>query len=119
MTCHFSPIVKKPWGYYRDLHRNPNAVYKEIVIFPGESISLQYHNQRSEFWYIMNGVGLMTIGDDDVYLSEGDNMFIGKTIPHRIKNIGEGRLVIRELQCGVCSEDDIVRLDDKYGRVDK
>ena len=108
----------RPWGYYEDISRMDDTVYKEIVVNPGARLSLQYHNERNEFWYIAEGVGIVTIGDDDINVSKGDHVFIGKTIPHRVKNIGEGLLRIREMQCGICREDDIVRIEDDYGRVD-
>ena len=108
--------VIKPWGYYRDIDRTTETVFKEIVVLSGKQLSLQYHNERDEFWYIADGVGIVTVGDDAINVSKGDHVFIGKTIPHRVKNIGVGLLRIREMQCGNCREDDIVRIEDDYGR---
>jgi mannose-6-phosphate isomerase len=111
-----TPTVEKPWGSYRDISRDDRTVFKELRVNPGASLSYQYHNTRSEFWYIMEGACIVTLDGEDINLSTNDHIFIGRQAKHRVKNIGEGPLVIREMQCGLCSEDDIVRLRDEYGR---
>lgn len=109
-------IVTKPWGSYSDLYRDDRTVFKELRVNPGASLSYQYHNTRSEFWYVMEGACIVTLDGEDINLSTNDHIFIGRQARHRVKNIGEGPLVIREMQCGLCSEIDIIRLRDEYGR---
>jgi len=110
-------IHTKPWGCYSDLYRDDRTVFKELRVNPGASLSYQYHNTRSEFWYIMQGACIVTLDGEDINLSTNDHIFIGRQARHRVKNIGEEVLVIREMQCGLCDENDIVRLEDNYGRV--
>lgn len=111
-----SNFTPKPWGCYFDIFRDERTVFKELRVKPGASLSYQYHNTRSEFWYIMEGVAMVTLDGEDINLGVNESIFIGRQAKHRVKNIGEGPLVIREMQCGICSEDDIVRLEDNYGR---
>jgi len=119
MTCDYKQKVTKPWGCYIDISRDDNTVFKELRVLPGASLSYQYHNTRSEFWYIVGGMGILTLDDEDMNLGTGDHVFIGRQCHHRIKNIGDTMLVIREMQCGLCNEEDIVRLSDEYGRVNE
>lgn len=116
MTCDFTKRTQKPWGCYVDIFRDDNTVFKELRVLPGASLSYQYHNTRSEFWYVLGGSCIVTLDDEDMNLSTGDHIFIGRQSRHRVKNIGDTVLVIREMQCGLCNEDDIVRLSDEYGR---
>ena len=109
-------LVKKPWGHYVDIHRSKDVVFKQIVVNSGEELSLQSHSLRDEFWFISSGVGVLTVGSQDLHVRMGENYFIGRKIKHRIKNDGPKQLVIFETQVGVCDEEDIVRYDDKYGR---
>ena len=106
----------KPWGYYVDFHRSKEVVSKKIVIEPGQSISYQYHDKRSEFWYIESGTGEFCINAKACTVHAGFNFIINPKDKHRIKNIGTEDLVIYEMQFGYCSEDDIVRIEDQYGR---
>ena len=109
-------LVKKPWGTYLDVYRSKDVVFKKIIVNAGEELSLQSHDLRDEFWFISSGVGVLTVGSQDLHVRMGENYFIGRKIKHRIKNDGPKQLVIFETQVGVCDEEDIVRYDDKYGR---
>jgi mannose-1-phosphate guanylyltransferase len=120
-------IVNKPWGYYVDIHRLNDIVFKSIVIHPGHAISYQVHNKRSEFWYIAKGRGMLKtssfqneeattnfmVGD----IAEGDYILIKAGNAHQIKNVDPNiELVIYEMQFGECDESDIIRLEDPYNR---
>jgi len=108
--------VKKPWGEYNDLYRSKEVVLKIITIDPHEEISYQYHNQRSELWFVKSGMGVLTHNDRKRLVSAGDHFTIGQGSKHKIENKGDVPVEIFEMQCGICLEDDIVRLDDKYER---
>lgn len=109
-------IVQKPWGLYKDLFRSQKLVFKQIRIDINGQLSLQQHKKRAEIWHIHEGLGVMTINDDHFTVQNGDTLNIDIMDIHRIKNIGNGPLIIYEVQLGDCDENDIVRLDDVYGR---
>ena len=109
--------VKKPWGEYIDYLRNDRVVFKKITIRSGEEISYQIHHKRSEFWYVVEGTGIMRWNNlDNWKVRPGFTIEIRKNDAHQIINTGDVDLVIYEMQFGQCSEDDIVRLEDKYDR---
>lgn len=83
---------------------------------PGESISLQYHNSRSEFWVILKGNGFVTVGDTRTKAHEGDRFHIDAEENHRAEG-GSEPLVFLEISTGHFDENDIVRVEDKYGRI--
>lgn len=109
--------VEKPWGYYEDIFRTPEVVFKKIVVNPGEAISLQRHYKRTEFWHIVQGTGKFRLGKMNyIIVNPGDSRYILPNFVHGVENIGEEELIIYEMQAGVCDENDIVRMEDKYGR---
>lgn len=108
----------KPWGSYTNLLEEEYTKVKKIVIKPGESPSYQYHFKRSEIWIIVKGIAQVKIDDNVLDYSVGDVITIPKEAKHQVKNTGNDELVFVEVQLGeYFGEDDIVRLDDKYGRV--
>jgi mannose-6-phosphate isomerase-like protein (cupin superfamily) len=109
-------IKYKPWGYYVDIHRTDDVVFKQIVVHPGEELSYQSHEKRDEFWFVKSGVGRLTMDSIEIEVSAGQSFPIYRKNKHTIKNIAERDLEIYEMQCGVCDENDIVRYSDKYGR---
>ena len=109
-------VIEKPWGAYTDIYRTPTTVFKQINLKPGGAISYQFHKEREEFWYISSGQGIMKINEEEVYAKAGDTFYMNKMDRHMIENTGDLMLTIMEMQCGQCREDDIVRLEDKYGR---
>jgi mannose-6-phosphate isomerase len=109
-------VTKKPWGYYEDLFRSKEVVFKKIVVTPNEEISYQQHHKRCEFWYVTEGVGLLKYNKTNWKVSPGFTVEIKKNDIHQIINTGDNDLVIFEMQYGICLEDDIVRIEDKYGR---
>jgi mannose-6-phosphate isomerase len=108
----------KPWGSYTNLLDEEYTKVKKIVIKSGESPSYQYHFKRSEIWIIVKGIAEVKINDNISTHVIGDIITIPKEAKHQVKNIGETDLIFIEIQLGeYFGEDDIVRLDDKYGRV--
>ncbi|MDE2606459.1 MAG: mannose-1-phosphate guanylyltransferase/mannose-6-phosphate isomerase [Burkholderiales bacterium] len=110
--------VRRPWGTYATLKEDPGYKVKRITVKPGESLSLQYHHQRAEHWVVVQGLGLIQVGDQEFKASPGQYRYIPAKEKHRLSNIGTEELVLIEVQCGgYLGEDDIVRLADSYGRV--
>lgn len=108
----------RPWGSFENLVDEPYTKVKKICISPGESPSYQYHLKRSEVWIIVKGAAKIKIDDAVRQHSVGDIIKIPKEAKHQIFNIGVDDLIFIEVQLGeYFGEDDIVRLDDKYGRV--
>ena len=119
---HSKRRTDKPWGCYVDYFRSNNVVFKKLLILPSEKLSYQYHENRTEFWYVALGKGLLTLDDCEIDMGVGDFILIRKGEKHMIECVEDGvpvPLVIYEMQCGECSEEDIVRLEDKYGRTEE
>ncbi len=109
---------KRPWGYFEVLSDAPDHKVKRIVVAPGGVLSLQLHKLRSEHWFIVSGKGNAIVEDKNFALSVGSTLDIPKGAKHRVENSSAENLVIIEVQTGeYFGEDDIERLEDKYGRV--
>ena len=110
--------VEKPWGSYTNLMDEQYTKVKKILIKPGQAPSYQYHFKRSELWIIVKGIAEVKIDDNVTSHIVGDIITIPKEAKHQVTNIGETDLVYVEIQLGeYFGGDDIVRLEDKYGRV--
>ncbi len=108
---------KRPWGYFEVLSDAPDHKVKRIVVAPGGCLSLQRHKKRTEHWYAVSGEGTATIDGKAFSLAEGRAVDIPQGATHRLENTSNGDLVIIEVQTGTYfGEDDIERLEDKYGR---
>ena len=108
----------RPWGTYTVLEEGPNFKIKRIVVNPGAKLSMQMHRHRAEHWVVVSGVATITNNEIEFTLNENQSTYISKTHRHRLENKGTEPLAIIEVQCGdYVGEDDIVRFDDKYGRV--
>lgn len=109
--------VSRPWGTYQTLHEGPRSKIKEIIVRPGETLSLQLHHHRSEHWVVVSGSAKVTC-DDEVRMVYGNqSTYIPVGTKHRLENPGKVDLVLIEVQSGdYVGEDDIVRFDDRYGR---
>ena len=107
--------VDKPWGWYKDLKRTPNLVIKTIYIKPFSKFSLQKHFKREEHWYIVKGYGKLTPNDKSYTVGPGDSYQIKKEDVHRLEGYSDGVTFV-EIQTGECREDDILRIEDDYGR---
>ena len=107
-------IYERPWGSYEILLDEPKYKVKRLTIKEDQSISLQYHNQREEHWVVVSGTGKYVLGYAEGPLFPGKSILIPVKTLHRIT--AEKELTIIETQIGDCTEEDIVRLNDKYGR---
>ena len=111
-------IVERPWGFYRVLEWQKNYVLKHIVISMNSKISMQLHLLRNELWYVYRGAGLVTLDDMKFMIFPGNIILIPKNHIHRLENVSNIPLQIIELQEGdYIDENDIIRIDDIYGRV--
>ncbi|MEK7610044.1 MAG: phosphomannose isomerase type II C-terminal cupin domain [Patescibacteria group bacterium] len=106
---------ERPWGEFVEFIRNISSTVKIITVKSGESLSLQTHSKRDEFWRILSGEGNVEIDDKRISAKIGDTHFIPRTTKHRIE-AGNTDLVVLEISLGDFDEKDIVRLEDKYGR---
>ncbi len=109
--------VRRPWGSYRNLSRGNGWKVKRIMVKPGGRLSLQKHAKRAETWVVASGEARVTIGDKSWSLSPGESATVSLGAVHRLENPGTAPLELIEIQQGsYLGEDDIVRLEDVYGR---
>jgi mannose-1-phosphate guanylyltransferase/mannose-6-phosphate isomerase len=109
--------VNRPWGSYECIDSSERFQVKHITVHPGASLSLQMHHHRAEHWVIVKGTARVTRGEEVFTLSENESTYIPLGVNHRLENPGKIPLEIIEVQSGsYLGEDDIVRLDDHYGR---
>lgn len=107
----------RPWGFYEVLSETPSHKVKRITVKPGQRLSYQTHEKRSEYWVIVDGHGVVTIDGINSEALAGDAYIIDPNIPHRIHNTHLTDLVFIETQLGLYfGEDDIIRLEDDYNR---
>ncbi len=112
--------VHRPWGSYETLALDEQGRFqvKRIEVKPGAALSLQYHHHRAEHWIVVRGTARVTVGDKTLLLCENQSTYIPLGTRHRLQNPGRVPLVMVEVQSGVyLGEDDIVRLEDTYGRL--
>ena len=108
---------ERPWGTWRVLAIGDGYAVKEIVVKPGEVLSLQSHDHRSEHWIVIAGTAVATVGDDVLRREANESVFIPAGTRHRIANVGDTPMRFVEVQTGdLLSEDDIHRYEDRYGR---
>lgn len=109
--------VYRPWGSYTVLEEGLGFKIKDIEIKPKGRLSMQYHHHRSEHWVVVRGTAKITNGDQTLILAENQSTYIPQGQKHRLENPGDEPLNIIEVQCGeYVGEDDIVRIEDVYGR---
>ena len=119
-----APESARPWGTYTILSETATDKIKRIRVFPRKRISLQYHNHRSEHWIVVSGLATVTLIDPDdsrkqsiMTLSKGESCFVSAKMLHRLENRADEPLEIIEVQTGdYLGEDDIVRVNDDFGR---
>lgn len=110
--------VHRPWGWYDCIDGGERFQVKRIVVNPGAQLSLQMHHHRAEHWIVVKGTAQVTNGDKTFLLGENESTFIPLGNVHRLANPGKVPLEIIEVQSGsYLGEDDIVRLEDTYGRI--
>ena len=107
----------RPWGSWRVIDTGAGHIVKHIEITPGQRLSLQYHNHRTEHWICVAGRGTATIGARAITILPGKHVHIPQREAHRIANTGVETLHLVEIQLGTrLDESDIVRIEDDYGR---
>ena len=111
--------VERPWGTYEIITKGNGFQVKRLIINPDSRLSLQWHRHRDETCVIVRGVPEIDVNKNKKNLGRGENVFVARTITHRIKNISVVEpLEIIEVQTGdYLGEDDIERLEDDYGRI--
>ena len=108
----------RPWGGFLVLEDCPTHKVKRIWVNPGQRLSYQKHFRRSEHWIILEGKAKVILDGKEILLGQGESVDIPQEAAHRIENIGNTQLTFVEVQQGdYFGEDDIVRLEDDYGRV--
>lgn len=108
--------VERPWGNFRQFVSNGNFTLKIITVKPNESLSLQSHAHRSEFWHVISGSGKVEIASVVQDTTEGGEYEIAVGEKHRL-SAGPNGLQVLEIATGEFDEEDIVHYEDKYGRV--
>ena len=107
----------RPWGYYESLIRGERFQVKRIVVSPGRQLSLQSHFHRAEHWVVVNGTAKVTRDAETLIVRENESVYLPLGCVHRLENPGRIPLTLIEVQSGAyLGEDDIVRLEDQYGR---
>jgi mannose-1-phosphate guanylyltransferase/mannose-6-phosphate isomerase len=110
--------VHRPWGWYDNIDEGERFKVKRISVKPGASLSLQKHAHRAEHWIVVKGQAVVTCGSKVETLTENQSTYIPLGETHRLQNSGISDLEIIEVQSGsYLGEDDIVRLQDNYGRL--
>ncbi len=109
---------ERPWGSFTVLDDEAgDHKVKRIVVLPGKRLSYQRHARRAEHWFIVSGEGRVTLDGTDQGVVAGSAVDVGLGTAHRIENTGDADLVLVEVQHGdYFGEDDIVRLEDDFGR---
>jgi mannose-6-phosphate isomerase len=109
--------TERPWGWYETVSEVAGNKIKRIQVAPGQQLSLQKHHQRSEHWVVVQGIARITIDDKVFDLAPGGHCDIAVGQVHRLANLTTEPVQIVEVQFGAyLGEDDIVRLQDDYGR---
>lgn len=113
-------VVERPWGTYQtvDTVHELGFQVKRILVKPFSRLSLQYHNHRSEHWTLISGSLICQVGEDFHHLDRNQSIYVPKGVKHRMVNETNKDAILIEVQVGESvAEDDIVRLQDDYGRV--
>ncbi len=114
------PRVYRPWGSFESIDRGEGFQVKRLVVNPGAEISLQYHHHRAEHWVVVRGVASVRRGEETLTLAANESVYIPVGMTHKLANHGDDPLEVVEVQTGdYLGEDDIVRLEDRYGRVEE
>lgn len=110
--------VFRPWGSYDSIGNGERFQVKRITVKPGAKLSLQMHHHRAEHWIVVSGTAHITNGDKEYLLTENQSTYIPLGVTHSLANPGKVPLELIEIQSGsYLGEDDIVRFEDRYGRV--
>jgi mannose-1-phosphate guanylyltransferase / mannose-6-phosphate isomerase len=111
------PIDHRPWGWFESLIKGDRFQVKRISVKPGEALSLQSHNHRSEHWIVVEGTAKVTIDNNVRLIAEGESVYVPLGATHRMENPGKLPMLLIEVQIGsYLGEDDIIRYEDNYSR---
>jgi len=111
--------VYRPWGWYDSIESGKHFQVKRLHVNPGAKLSLQMHHKRAEHWVVVHGTATVTNGDKIFDLNKGESTYIPLGVTHALENNTQNPLEIIEVQSGAyLGEDDIVRFEDIYGRVE-
>jgi mannose-1-phosphate guanylyltransferase len=111
--------VYRPWGKYDSVDQGHRYQVKRITVKPGHKLSVQLHHHRAEHWIVVSGTANVQIADKQVLLTENQSTFIPIGVVHSLENPGRIPLELIEVQSGsYLGEDDIVRFEDRYGRLE-
>ncbi len=115
----FHRQVHRPWGSYTELECSGMYKIKRVSVKPGQKLSLQLHHHRSEHWVVVKGTAEVELNGETRLLRQGESTFVHSGTRHRLRNPGVIPLEVIEVQLGeYLEEDDIVRFEDDYGRVE-
>lgn len=115
----FHTKVHRPWGNFESIAQGTRHQVKRLNLKPGATLSLQLHHHRAEHWIVVKGTARVTRGEDTFLITENESTYIPVGVQHRLENPGSIPLEIIEVQSGsYLGEDDIVRLEDKYLRIE-
>ncbi len=114
----FHRDVYRPWGQYDRIDSGARYLVKRITVKPGGKLSVQKHFHRAEHWVVVRGMARVTRGEEELELSENESVYLPQGIKHALENPGKTPLELIEVQTGsYLGEDDILRFEDRYGRV--
>ena len=116
-TLPTTPVrVDKPWGNFEQYTHNLPCTVKIITVEPGGTLSRQYHHRRDELWVALDPGARVELGEQVLSPAPGEKLYIPRGTVHRLSCEGERPVRILEVSFGEFDEDDIVRLEDVYGR---
>lgn len=108
---------ERPWGNYTILDEGEGFKVKRIEVLPEKRLSYQKHHRRSEHWYVVQGTAKVTLDGVDIIKNAGEAIDIPVETAHRVENPGTEKMIFIEVQTGdYFGEDDIVRIEDDFGR---
>jgi mannose-1-phosphate guanylyltransferase/mannose-6-phosphate isomerase len=109
--------VEKPWGHFEQYTHNLPCTVKIITVSPGGTLSRQFHYHRDELWVILDPGARVELGKEVIDPPAGERLFIPSETVHRLSAVGDRAVRILEISFGEFDEEDIIRLEDAYGRV--
>lgn len=108
---------ERPWGRFEQYTHNLPCTVKVITVVPGGTLSRQYHHRRDELWVVLDPGACVELDNTVLHPAPEEKLFIPKETVHRLYSTGENEVRILEISFGEFDEEDIVRLEDIYGRV--
>ena len=112
--------VHRPWGKFDSIDSGDGFQVKRLTVYPKQKLSVQMHHHRSEHWIVVTGIARVHYGENSKDLSVNDSTYHDKEVVHALENPGDENLILIEVQLGdYLGEDDIVRFDDIYGRIEE